>query len=647
MGVAFSAGWTSAEPFFRGLKFGGLMNQALEQDETYRQGRHHFMTAINQILEWGLALEQVSVCLQAANVNYSLTKWNIAQFVVPMGVAYLSSRQIEVLHISEAANFVQNHLGKLSLLAMAVSTIGLLILGHTFLAVTTLAYLTVGLLERQNVLPESAQKVLHYANFFIGNFTGLYLGGLFVRVICTLNLIVATVKKYFEHRLFNEEKAFQALERLKTDDGEDFQEGTEARKNQVSLNELQKLTHDTVCTMRQSHIQEKPLPSVDEKVQITDILDLADQVDWLQHEHVIKGKLAKDKRWLEVGQFEAEPIEYFQRNLKSLIESIRDRQILQGKPLNYEMLEFYCRFIAQELQNIHKKNEEECNEDIKKQNEITIADTLIWLGVEGGEYCGTGKFGIVEEVYENLLAQAEGLPLETRVLACEQQERQRIWQHIYQLVWTTNPITQAFGYFSEINAIHNANLFINLVQAGEKFGIPHQAAKNDQAATINPITHYLAFIFVNTIEKCFWKGHSMPQCYISIDKPQEEEWWKAWKWVQLKTETVDVKPYNEEAILTRLNETIGSPQIPKFDIYIWWQKWIYRQNYLSEDQQDELCGQLQEVPKTDSQGNRVLTFNGEPFEVNGKIQPKFLKVMLIEMGIFNKPSELSQDEENS
>lgn len=629
MVVTFSSGWASAEPFAMGLKFGGLMNQALEQDDTFRKGRHHFMTALNQILEWNLALEQVARYFQMANISYSLKSWSIARYIVPMGVAYLASRQIQELHISKIANFVQDHLGTLCLIVMAVSTVALYRIGQMALAVTTLSYLSLGVLSRYNILPQSVQNLLHRANFFIGNLTGLYLGGNFVRLICSMNLMIAAVEKYFEHRQSMEEKEVgNALDLKEQEIPEENGLEDKAEKTTLSLTELQQLTNDTECPIRRAHVHKKSLPPVDADVRIEEILERCDQIDWSKHEHVVEKKLSKDKRWVEVGQFQSKPLDYFKRNLQHLIESIKNRDILEGKPASYEMLEYYCRYIAQNL---------------KEQDEMTQADLLILLGVEGGEYCGAGKFGIIEEVYENLLSQANGLPLETRVLACEQQERKRVWQHIYQLVWTTNPFSQIFGYFSDVNAIHNANVFINLVQAGRRFGIPHEAAKNDQTATINPITHYLAFSFVNKIEDCFWKGILIPQCYFTIQTPSElgQDWWKIWKWIHLNTEPVSPVPYNHETALVRFTKTIGTLQISRMDIYIWWTQWVERQTDLSEKKKEELINELQAMPGKDANGKlKPMTFNGELFEVEGQFQPKFLKAMLIEMGILEKPAEI-------
>ena len=562
---ALSAHWQRIEPLMQGLKRGGLLNECLEEDDTYRQGRHHVMTAINQVLEWSIALEQVAACFAAAQLSHSLTSFHIAKFVVPFGIAYLSSRQIKHFHISEVANAIQEHMGKASLLVTAVATTALLMLGQQLLAVVTLTYLATGLLDRFNLFSETTQHRLRQANFVIGNLAGLYLGGNIIRVACVMNMIIAAVQKYFKHsqevQPANPHKQPATLsDQVLTDELKD--DNGERQATTLTLHELQQLTNDTVCAVNKSHVHIKSLPPVRPDVRIDDIFEISDQIEWERHEHVIKGHLAKDKRWLEVGQFDSTPIEYFKRNLRSLVESIRDKKILQGKPQNYDMLQYYCRYIAQELKGL---------------DEMSQADYLILLGIDGGEYCGTGKFGIVEEVFESMLALASGLPLEMRVFACEQQERVRVWQNIYGMTWLTNPFWQIQGYFTEINAVHNANLFINLVQAGERFGIPNQAAQNDQAAVINPATHYLAFSLVHWVEESFWNGKAIPQCYFTFENPQGTDRLKPWKWVKLNVDSVSPSPYNQAAMLARLQQTIGTPQITKMEIYSWWNEWIGRQ----------------------------------------------------------------------
>jgi hypothetical protein len=617
MYATLSTNWTmNGESFMRGLKLGGLLNQSIYNEDAYRQGRHHFMTAITQIMEFSLAFEQISASLKAADISYSFTTLNIAKFVVPIGVTYLASRQIEFLNISKIANHVQSQLGNLSLIATVTATVALFAFGQTVLAVTSMTYLTIGVLYRYNVLPERIQRIVQQSNFIIGNFTGLYFGGNFIRLICTLNLVIAAVEKYFKYKSeTTEPKQVMTLEKEKNEIGADesldeVSEDEPARD--VSLDDLQRLSNVSFCSLRLSHIHKEIIPPIREDVRVDDILDLMDKIDWSLHEHVITAHLATDLRWLEVGRFNTTPIEYFKRNLRSLVASIRDHNILEGKPQNYEMLEKYIRYIAQELQNL---------------DEMTQADILIVLGIEGGEYCGPGKFRVVEEIFGNLVSQANGLPLELRMLACLQQERLRVWQQIYRLIWQTNPIWQINGYMTGVDAVHNANILMNLFNAGSKFGIPCQAARNDQTAVINPLTHYSVFSFVNLIENSFWKGDAIPQCYVSIEKPEGRDQWKVWKWLRFHVEDAYPRPYDSEAALELFNNTIGTVQIPKSDIYSWWQEWVERKQELSDKQKEDLIDEL----------TMMASLNGEPLEVNNQIQPKFLKAMLIEMGVFDKP----------
>jgi hypothetical protein len=286
------------------------------------------------------------------------------------------------------------------------------------------------------------------------------------------------------------------------------------------------------------------------------------------------------------------------------------------------MLQYYLRYIAQELKN---------------QDEMTQADKLIKLGIEGGGYCGTGKFGSVEEVFEDLIAQTGGLPLDMRVLACLRQERTQVWQNIYLLTWKTNPYWQIQGYFTDVAAVHNANLFMNLIQAGDRFGIPQEAAQNDQTALINPATHFLAFSAIKWVEESFWKGKEIPQCFFTIENPQGADRLKPWKWVKLHLDPVRPRCYDQKAMLSRIKSAIGTPQINKPDIYSWWVDWVIRQDDLSPEEKDGLIDEL----------TMSASLNGESVEdAQGKIQDKFLIAMLIEWGVFEKPSEWANEEKH-
>lgn len=600
----------------QGLKMGGLMNESYDDEKAFRKGRHHFMISMRQLVVLELAFEQLEICLNLAKLPALPYSWYVGRYIVPFGISFLASKKIQNLPLSRIIHFIQDHVSDLSLMGLIVSSIGLLALGRPLLGATTLISLSVGIANRHNLFSKSAQKLLRRINFYIGNIAGVYLTRKGVtRYLCALNLGFAVADRYFpnnKHKINESTSNPQAVQpALLQSSGLSIEE----EKAKISLEELSLISPDATYLVDRSHVHRHPLPSVKNSVKVTDLLKIYDNIEWSKHEHIITKKLEKDKHWIEKEQFYFKPLEYFDRNFKELVKSIDEGNILEGQLTDYAMLEFYCRFIAQQLQ---------------EENEMTQADMLIWIGVEAGNYCGTGKFGIVEEVYKNLVSQAEGLPLEMRVLACEEQERQRLWQNIYSLYWKMSPSNQLLAMMMEMDSVHSMNLFLNLFRFGEKFGIPHEAAKNDRAANIDPVLHHLAALLTPTFEKAFWEGIKFPLTYFKMEyKP--DEWWCFWKWIHLKNELVKTIPYDGSLILERLREAIGSPQIDKFEIYAWWQEWVERQTDLTDEKKSELIEELQAV------GGGTMTFNGQIFEKNGIIQDEFLIVILIEMGILQKP----------
>lgn len=64
-----------------------------------------------------------------------------------------------------------------------------------------------------------------------------------------------------------------------------------------------------------------------------------------------------------------------------------------------------------------------------------------------------------------------------------------------------------------------------------------------------------------------------------------------------------------------LHRKIGSQELPKDEVVAWWKEWVNRQN--------------EGVQQQFKNGNLF----GEPFEINGKIRPIFILLMLFQMGI--------------
>lgn len=599
----------------KGLYCAGAINKHFSDESAYVRGRHHVSAAISQIASLGVIFEELNTVLTMAKFPSYSYPLQIVNYVFPLGVAYLAGRQIKKFHISRGANFLQEHLSKLNLVTLAVSSIALFILGQQFTAAAALLYLSVGLLSRNSLLSEPLQKVVQQADFIIGNIGGLYFGGTFIKILALVDLVSVASKKYFDYQ---RSKQPQTLPPVPTSPST-----TNVVNSTVSWDDLKDLEDTTPCTINRSHIHQKDLPPVDQNVRIDDLLILSNKIDWKKHEKILINHLNKDRRWQEIGRLGTPitPIDFFKNSLREFVGTIRDKKISHGRPVDYTILEHYCRYIAQELKN---------------KDEIIQADCFILLGVDGGKYCGAGKFEVVEFLAESFILQGEKLPLDVRFRAVLKQERVQIWQNIYSIIMKSNPIYYAMNNFTGTNAVHNYNEAINLVQAGEKFGIPHEGAKNDTTATIRPVVRYMCHSVSKLAEDGFWNGEKCPQWYFSMEKPSGLNILKPWKWVKVHLGFAHPQPYNLDSILDSLRTNIGRSSIPVDEVYAWWARWIDRQTDLTDEKKEKLHERLTGYdPK---KRTTIPPSLDEPLEFKDrKIRPKFLIAMLIEMGILEHP----------
>lgn len=595
--------WSSTEPFFRGLSNGLLFYQARSQEITVLQGRNHFVAALSQMMEATIAFDHVTRALKAYDLTQPHQRLAYLNFGVPIGLAYLASREISNLYVRKVVNLAQAHVGSLCLVATIASNVALFAIGQQLIAGTTLVYLGIGFLDRRNLLPERVHQILDKGGHVVGSITGLVFGGNFVRLISVIDIVMTTYNVYLSYRNPNPDPVIIPEAQPLTLPPVAETPVSVSRQDLTTLNEY------SLREVNRSHLNRNLLPTIREGITLDRLTELADAIPWENHRAVIHAKLEDDERWREIAAGTMDEIAYFRQNLQKLVNGIKNHEILQGRPQNFQMVEAYLLYLAQELGN---------------QDAMTQADYLITLGIEGGEYCGPGAFRVIEELFSNMISHTAGLPLEWRVLASLQQERVSIFQQIFDNFWKTSPQTQFYKNFMNMNDIHNYDTMMNATQAGPRFGIPHQGALNDEAAYISPSIEIMFKPLSYILDRTFWQGSEMKLWHIESNRDLNPgESWKVWRWYKNIIETIWVHPYDQYAILTRLNSTIGTAQIPKADIYAWWQNWIERQE-LSVAEKEAMQEELM----------MFASINGECLETpQGEIETKFLIAMLQEMGV--------------
>ena len=238
---------------------------------------------------------------------------------------------------------------------------------------------------------------------------------------------------------------------------------------------------------------------------------------------------------------------------------------------------------------------------LQTQNDLTRANALIKLAIEGGDYCGIGKFRVAQEVYSSLVDGISDLNLETKILHSLQEERLRLFHQIYFVIWNLNRPMQFLGWLMDYQDIHIFNQ--TAFGLSSTLGLPDHGAEDDNTIDPSPVLRGIQNFSLSPIKEMFWDGilevnESVTGCYTT------------------------------EVILDHFSISIGTALLPKQEFYQWWGEWIERQD-ISPEEKDELTREL-----TEDQ-----TLYGVPFEVNEQIQIPFIKAMLLEMGILTYGEE--------
>ncbi len=544
-------------------------------ESSVRQGHNHYLTCGTQMVQLNTSISFVNTALTAA--NQSPFSWVIhgATLLSPIALSYALSTKIQNYPVRSIVLFIHDNIGNLSKLVSIISLISIIYFGNVLTPSIALAVYGIGYLDQTGILPVCIRRALHTGAPFITVTTEIVCGSLISRLSSAVSLTLIVAAKYFQYRFPN------VLETVHKD------LRNEPFTNKTLPEFLQ--TGSPKTSINRGHLNYPSLPAIP-KADITDLYTLCEDIHWDKHLTCLQQKLAKDVRWEERSQRAGTEIQYLKKELRSCVDSIINHRILQGEPGDYEMMITYLKIITDKLPH---------------QSEITIADILMTLAIEGGEYCGPGKFRVIAEVYSSLMTSSIDLPIETKILHSLQQFRKSIFQGIYTEIWTQQASLGMAGQILDFQDVHVFNQFV--IYAGASFGLPLQGAADDNTVNSTPIkTAYAKSLMSSFMIPLFWKGGAI------ILTPFEG--------------------YTKASILKHLREQFGTELLPKPDFYGWWMDWIDKQN-ITEENKEQLATELSESPPK---------LFGKPFEVDGVLQDLFIEAMLVDIGIFKNTPELTE-----
>jgi len=505
----------------------------------------------------------------------------------------LGNKKVTWLHIRKGIVWLNQNLGSFYQVTSLVTNVALLYLGHHAYAIPSLTILSIGYLNRRNCLNQTFRKIYLTVTPYIATIGVIFSESYLEKVITVINLTDSILRWQFPKKIMKPYDEVQHLHHLTYGQFEQVftTNPVSPRKVDIEIN--------------RDHIWVAPFPVV-KNIDFKPLEELVESFNWSNNEvfSFLEKALEQDARWpgsdefllsLEASESEVKSlkIQYAKRKIYILIKSIREEQIETKAPLNYGMLRNYLAYIAEKLPGT--------DFDQKKQ-------LLIRLALEGGDYCGPGIYQQLEKIAVALCYNKADsrLPLKQRLLLILQQERLRIMEGFHEQVF---PSIHPYFHHLLFGGTKDVHAFEFTVQAfGFDFGLPNQGPEGNMIGEVSYLDKYIYRQFSSLPADFLWTE-------LAFNRLIE---------TSFVNRTKTVKPdnfigYTQDRIKKTIKDEIGSPLIPKTDIYHWAQEWI-NQTSATEEQKESFLDKLQD---------------GVSFEnFKSNFEYSFIQAMLVDMGVF-------------
>ena len=557
----------SVNSFFssvEGVQCGLMISEVKRIEDSVKAGENTYLTALFQTYQGHKSVGVAEKALEAAGMPIFSWAGKAVVYVTPALLGVLKNSTFIPDCFRSVIAFFQENISNLYLIATVVSSVALLFFGQIFFAVSALLFLGIGFMDRNGLLPVEMRKFLHEHSKMVIYLTSLVAGGIIDKIFVLLNVVLLFVGKFCAKK--HDGQNFVLKQNLTPQLMEDFLNG------QVS------------AKINREFIHYNPFPPVPD-IDIQSLVGEFDQIDWQKHLPALRQKLKIDPRFVAryrdpALKSDQELIDFAKHSLETCITSIKEKRVLAGEPADYEKLHNYLKLIAKHLET--------------QQNEIERTDILLRLAIEGGEYCGPGKFEVIESIYAQTVGENPEIPLSDKIAYCLQDERNLWMQGFYSRI-AQNQVGNTVGKVIDWHDIHNYNRFLSL--HGDEFGLRKAAADNDDSTMIDSAMKWImGRLSSGALQDWFWREHTLYD----------------------QTQTVI--------------DSIGTPKLPKPEVYEFWWNWIDRQEIETEAKaalQEELADG---------------TLYGAPIERNGRMTYEFATLMLLDMGIAEiEPLQTNED----
>lgn len=586
----------------QGISLGANSALIKRNEESVRAGRSPFLTSIFQASHIGLAKLHVTSALKAARViqtppNPVITALQVAIIVTPFFLALALHNVIENDTVRSICLFLQNQISNLCQLVSIVSAVAMIAFGNIAIGAASLTFLILGALDKHDLFPENVSYLFRKATIPLMIVSSLLTDGALQKVIALIHLGVMALQKYSDYQNADKIREFEDRQALFAKEQKAFiqahSELLPQKENCTPISHSGLLTPtilerilagDIPLKVNLLHLKVPAHLMPQKATKLETLLTFFDEIDWDETNiRDLSAKLLQDARFREFtgvnstqdlqrkGIPNSYLIGYVREQLKELISQVKGRRVEAGAIHDYERLENYLKIIIEGLSHLSLRDR---------------ASYIAILGIEGGQYCGPGKFHAVENIWAMIAWKTKNMPLGAKVLFHLQDERTKQVNKLYGEFVAGHFLETREGrvikYLFNYTDLHIYNQVMNIY--ADELGIRKEAADNDEMAIIPALTQVVCRKAAEFIRNEFFNEF-----------------------------------YTMDFIVKETRKKSGTELLPTDEIVAWWKYWMLKQE------------NGQELVETFSLEDTVY---GKRFTQGDlKINPLFIKAMLFDMGI--------------
>ncbi|MEI8329641.1 MAG: hypothetical protein WCG14_06560 [Chlamydiia bacterium] len=540
------------------LQYSLAITQLKKDEDTIRAGENsYFIVGASQFEQTGLIIDFVNRALEATRCN-AISPWlTRTLYTTPILLTVEKMRKYLPHDISFSVNLVFDNLTNVYQAAAVVSSVALLFFGHTVFGASSLFVLGIGYVDRTGSLPLEWRLRWQSCAGPLSTGLNLVLGNRITQFFAVCSLGAA----YLIHR----NESYRARSNP----------SYTLVPNPVTLEQARRILYGRISPeINRSYIYHRPIPETP-NIDLQVLIDLFNATDWTPANcRALRAKLTIDGQFLATHSdpllvTDADMIVFAKENLAEFVHSVKERRVLVGEPVSYERFDAYLKIIAQYL---------------TRQDPTTQTDALLRLAVEGGRYCGPGKFEVAESIYALVSDESDSTSFVNIITHYLHSHRSRWFMNE---IVHTNPVIQAYGEIGLMDGqdVHTVHAMVNAY--GRFLGVYSEAAANDLVAEMPALFLFISDFFLKDMFLTnFWNEHP------------------AIKFVD------------------QIQEGLASKAIPKNRVYDFLLEWIQITSFPSEECKE---GWLESL--------RGGEFNRIPVDTNGVIHPRILAFMLVHMGV--------------